>query len=1410
MPAQSKRMPGATAEPTPSDPPAATAERSATDRQLLECFIDDSDEAAFDGLVRRHRRVVWGVCRRFLPREQDAEDAFQAVFLILARKARAIRKREAVGSWLYGVAYRTALRARRALGRSPLGSFASLPGDVPSRATGEPWHEAAFRELQQVLDEEVQRLPDKYRAPFVLCCLEGMSRGEAARALGWKLGTLSGRLSLARQRLVKRLARRGVKLSAALTAAALATNTAAAAAPTILMHATANGALATVTGTTAGTTVSPAALTLAETVIRTMTMAKLRTALATFLALSVFVAGVALAAIQLTSDADALDPHAFVEPPRALGAAIDEQVMSVAFSPDGSKLVTAGGRHLLPGQLQIWDVTTRKNLVTIRGIPGVRTVAFAPDGQSFATGDFSGQVKLRDATTGRERAAVKGHGVGVNSVAYSPDGTLLVSAGLDRTLKLWSVNGLQERKVFRGHKDMVFSATFFHHAPAIVSGSKDKNAIVWDANTGAQMFVLQGHGAAVEAVAVSPDDKIVATASWDRTIKLWDAASGKEMAVLDERDGEAYGLCFSPDGKLLASARSDGKVRLWDMKTWKLAGEIGKHAASAWAVAFSHDGKLLASGSSDRTAKLWHVPGGKEAGEMITLSPFVRPIPVLAKVNPVVQQDVIGKDVIRKEGQAPKENITKEYYQSLKGKLTAETGLRLKGPGAEQCLNFADEGLRITLPTGYVGERPITGLATNFGVKGDFEITLNYEILQEPERADAGESGTRLTLGIALNKANKNLANFSRKISANSGPHYAVWSNTTDKDKPNSKSFPTKAKSGRLRLARTGNILSYYASEGAENEFILLRAFPFGAEDLREIRITGNTGGEKASLDVRITDLRIRAAALLKTPQELAPPPLQPAPPPRALAERVEFPFREGLEKQPMLRLVGPEVEPMVKVDAQGLRLTVPAKRLSGAPVGVESGVRLRGDFEITLAYELLTVPNPAPDLGAGLAMRVEFDTPNSFQAHLVRTHTPKGEGAGANYSTTAPDGSEPFKGLAFRPMKAPRGRLRLVRTGAKLIYQIADGGDSFQVLATKEFGSADVIAVRAQGTTGWQAEFGVEVRFAGLELRADKISVPVPRVLPEHFEFRFADGVKKYAHLRLVGPEVAPMAKTDARGLHFIVPADRESGAQVGVESKMRLRGDFEITLAFELLAVPNPAPDLGAGLDMRVEFDSADLFNAHIGRVQNRAGAVVGANYITTGPDGNESFKGITVRRVKEPGGRLRLVRTGKKLIYQFADGGGGFQELATRQFANADVIAVRALCTTGWQTKSGVEVRLINLDLRSEQMPNKDAPPPPNATDEPDVPARAGKPKTWLVLAGLVLGFLIILLAGSIFLWFVVAKRRDAGTTPAVSAASSPIIVACPGCRKKLKIKAALAGKKLTCPQCGKGFQVVRPEQ
>jgi RNA polymerase sigma factor (sigma-70 family) len=200
-----------------------------TDGQLLGCFIEQRDDAAFAALVRRHGPLVWGVCRRLL-HQHDAEDAFQATFLVLVRKAASIVPREGLANWLYGVAHRTALQARRNLARR--GARETQVTQMPEPAVAE---QDLWRDLAPLLDQELSRLPDAYREAIVLCDLEGKTRKEVARQLGVPEGTVGNRLSRARTMLAKRLARQGLAVSAGSLAAVLTQNVAPAAAPTSLV-----------------------------------------------------------------------------------------------------------------------------------------------------------------------------------------------------------------------------------------------------------------------------------------------------------------------------------------------------------------------------------------------------------------------------------------------------------------------------------------------------------------------------------------------------------------------------------------------------------------------------------------------------------------------------------------------------------------------------------------------------------------------------------------------------------------------------------------------------------------------------------------------------------------------------------------------------------------------------------------------------------------------------------------------------------------------------------------------------------------------------------------------------------------------------------------------------------------------
>jgi RNA polymerase sigma factor (sigma-70 family) len=250
--------------------PGPGSETERTDTELLQRFLANREEAAFEALVQRHGPMVLSVCRYLVQNAADAEDAFQATFLVLVRRAASIRKPELLGNWLYGVAHRVAARARGQAARrrareSP--EVDMLAAQPHSQAT----------ECHPVLHEELNRLPEKYRAPVVLCYLQGRTHEETANLLAWPLGTVKGRLARARDLLRKRLTRRGVTLSTAVLAAALTPAAVSAALPAALVHATVRSAMLVAAGplATAGVSVPVAALT--KGVLQTMLLTKLTT-----------------------------------------------------------------------------------------------------------------------------------------------------------------------------------------------------------------------------------------------------------------------------------------------------------------------------------------------------------------------------------------------------------------------------------------------------------------------------------------------------------------------------------------------------------------------------------------------------------------------------------------------------------------------------------------------------------------------------------------------------------------------------------------------------------------------------------------------------------------------------------------------------------------------------------------------------------------------------------------------------------------------------------------------------------------------------------------------------------------------------------------------------------------------------
>ena len=251
---------------------SATPVSGLSDAELLKSYCSKGDAQAFSALICRHGELVGSICRRVLQHHHDAEDAFQATFLVLASKAGSIRKVVSLASWLHGVAYRIAMNAKRARGRhsGEVLETTGRPQDTPATAV-------ALREAQIIVHEELNHLPERYRAPFVLCCLEGKSRTEAAQEMGWRIGTVSSRIAQARMLLQERLTRRGIMLSVAMCMLDL-THASAGAIDPALAARTAEAAVAFTAGKGADSASGPAIILARRFIIAMSTAAKLKLA----------------------------------------------------------------------------------------------------------------------------------------------------------------------------------------------------------------------------------------------------------------------------------------------------------------------------------------------------------------------------------------------------------------------------------------------------------------------------------------------------------------------------------------------------------------------------------------------------------------------------------------------------------------------------------------------------------------------------------------------------------------------------------------------------------------------------------------------------------------------------------------------------------------------------------------------------------------------------------------------------------------------------------------------------------------------------------------------------------------------------------------------------------------------------
>jgi WD40 repeat protein/serine/threonine protein kinase len=275
-----------------------------------------------------------------------------------------------------------------------------------------------------------------------------------------------------------------------------------------------------------------------------------------------------------------------------------------------------------PGVDHATDISARTGATTgeIRRFEGhtgaVRSVAFSPDGQRVLSGsgwpDGDWTIRLWEVATGRELLRFAGHTAQVMNVVFSRDGRRALSGGNDRRVRLWDVESGQELRRFEGHSSGVDCVALSRDGLRALSGSDDRTIRLWDVESGRELRRFEGHTERVFSVAFSPDGRLALSGGADRTMRLWEAASGEELRRFGEFNGQVNSVAFSPDGRRALSGHGDRTLRLWEVESGQELRRFDGHAAGVTSVAFSSDGLRALSGSSDRTVRLWDVESGTE------------------------------------------------------------------------------------------------------------------------------------------------------------------------------------------------------------------------------------------------------------------------------------------------------------------------------------------------------------------------------------------------------------------------------------------------------------------------------------------------------------------------------------------------------------------------------------------------------------------------------------------------------------------------------------------------------------------------------------------------------------------------------------------------------------------------------
>ncbi len=605
--------------------------RDLSDADLLERFRRRREEAAFTLLVQRHGPMVLAVCRRILGDIHDAEDAFQATFLVLVRSAGAIRKRQSLASWLHGVAARIAHKTRMRSIRQKAQELAFLPPTVRD----DPSENVDAEELRAALDEEIARLPNKYRTPLVLCYLAEKTHEQAASELGWPKSSVTARLAKARELLQRRLMRRGFSVPAGLLAVLLTETTTNAAVPSLLTLSTVRLAVQALTGETLAATSAAA---LAGSFVKNTSARKLTAAIALLATLGLTAIGYRMAIPGSPYLAEQPAPHVKTtgEPsetksePRKphvdlFGDPLPDEaiarmgssrlrhfryVRTLAFSADGKSLVSGGGKGI-----RVWDAAEGKLRRRFDvSSDWTLSMALTKKGILVASANYEkGIVTLQtvDYTSGkvRRRLDLPERATGAN-LTLSRDGKWL-AYGHDKHVLLIETTSGREVKRFPAGRDIAFAPD--NKTLAICDFSDTVR--IHDTSSGECTLRLKHEGDQVAHIAISPDGHSLATIPWNEKqqpgeFSIWDLRTGKERHRFKGARNYVLVAAFSPDGKHVAVGCQYPDLLLFDLETGK---EVRRYPTDAFfaSIAFSPDGKKLVAASGEGTIRMWETETGR-------------------------------------------------------------------------------------------------------------------------------------------------------------------------------------------------------------------------------------------------------------------------------------------------------------------------------------------------------------------------------------------------------------------------------------------------------------------------------------------------------------------------------------------------------------------------------------------------------------------------------------------------------------------------------------------------------------------------------------------------------------------------------------------------------------------------------